>query len=348
MWKWSVFAGALLVAILVARDAGATPSSGGDVTPWWFSLLYLACGALGALVAADRDPERGFVLPHRLPEARWSWDAGFPGDAVLGMAGAIAILLIVPGKPEVGFAIEGMPTLALAVIGGYGARAVLEAALSSRLARVETETSEILRRRKRAEEAKRTVQSHLEGTQELKTGNFVALFTDLPADAPLDLFRIADQKRSDWRKAGRRAEIARVLPILEALERTADDVVPKADLQAAIAMAHVDKDPPDFQVALHRIGRAIEHAKQTPAKGEVVRAVSLVKLWQEQGHHAELAKKAKEAVLALRAKGGWIKNPSYRDAVNAFMRHKDIEPRIEGFAERPGGLAAALTPSYLG
>lgn len=324
MRKRSVGAAALLLVILLPVSALANASQGDVKIGSWFLPLYLACGALGALVAAHRDPERGFVLPHRRPEARWSWDAGFLGDAVLGIAGAIAILLIVPGKPEVGWTIEGIRTLALAVIGGYGARAVLEAALSSRLARVETETREILRRRKRAEEAKRAVQSHLEGTQKFTAQEFVARFTDLPADAPLDLFRMADQKRSDWRKAGRRAEIARVLPILEALERAAGDTVPKADLQAAIAMAHFDKEDPDFAEALRRIEKAIEYASAKPVKYDVIRAVSLVMLAKERQDDAKLVDEAIKALKLLAATGGWIENETYRNEVNAFATEKAL------------------------
>ncbi|MCS6853187.1 MAG: hypothetical protein NZ523_00315 [Elioraea sp.] len=325
MRKRSSGLSAILALVLLPAAARAETAAGGVVSHPAFLFLYVVCGALGGLVAAHRDPERGFVLPHRRPASGSSWDAGFVGDALLGMAGAIAILLIVPGKPDVGFTFDGLRTMALAVIGGYGARAVLEAALSSRLAKVESETRDMLRKRKRAEEAKRAVQSHLEGSQPLSVDDFVALFTDLPADGPLDLFRMADQKRSDWRKAGRRAEIVCVLPILQALERTAADTVPKADLQAAIAMVHFDKSPPDFTESLGRINRAIELAKETPLKYEIIRAVSLVMLAKDRMNDTPLVEQATEAIRSLKAKGGWIENEQYREAVNAFAKARGLD-----------------------
>lgn len=325
-----------LLAIPLAAAAQAADSVPGS-TGWLLVVLFPLFGGIGALAAAHRDPERGFVLPHRLAGERPAYDAGFAGDFVLGAAGAIAILLIVPGNLDSSNPFNALRALALAVIGGYGARAVLEAALTSRLAKVEEaakaardEAAALARRRARAEAAKRAVQSHLEGTEPRKSEEFDALFTDLPSDGPLDLFRMADEKRSDWRKAGRRDEIARVLPVLEALERV-EAPIPPAELQAAIAMTYFDKSAPEFDKALERIEQAIALAQAKPAKYLIIRAVSLIMLALD-GQAAE--DEAAEALRALHAAQGWIENAEYRGKVNDFAIRRNLGITIPD--TRPG------------
>ena len=122
--------------VATAQTAESAAGSAG----WGLVVLFPLFGGIGALAAAHRDPERGFVLPHRLAGDRPAYDAGFVGDFLHGAAGAIAILLIVPGDFGGANPINALRALVLAVIGGYGARAILEAALTSRLARVEQAT----------------------------------------------------------------------------------------------------------------------------------------------------------------------------------------------------------------
>ncbi len=284
-------------------------------------MLFPALGGLAAIAAAHRDKDRGFVWPHRLDPQRPVYDIGFLGDFLVGCFGAIAIMLIVPGAPSFFTTWDKMRALALAVIGGYGARAVLDAALKTRLAQAEKtaatareEAAELARRRARADAAKRAVQSHLEGTERRTEAEFEALFRDLPADGPGELFRLADEKRSGWRRVGRSDEIAAVLPVFIALERI-DTTIPPAELQAAIAMTYFDKTPPEFDKALARIDRAIALAKETPRKYLIIRAVSLALLAAEG--KAEVGEAA-AALKELSAVGGWIENAEYRKKVNAF------------------------------
>lgn len=315
--------GALAVGGLIGFGAKEGIGLTGTISAEGPALLVLfpALGGLAAIAAAHRDKDRGFVWPHRLDPQRPVYDIGFLGDFLVGCFGAIAIMLIIPGTPGFDTTWDKMRAFALAVIGGYGARAVLDAALRTRLAQAEKaaatareETAELARRRARADAAKRAAQSHLEGTQRFTEAEFEALFKDLPADGPGDLFRFADEKRSAWRRAGRRDEIATVLPVFTALERIDSNISP-AELQAAIAMTHFDKAPPEFDQALARIDRAIELAKETPRKYLIIRAVSLALLAAEGKAPIE---EAAGALKELSAAGGWIENPTYRKQVNKF------------------------------
>jgi hypothetical protein len=305
-------------------------------------VLYVLLGGFGALAAAHRAKDRNFVLPHRIKEtegdARPIYDAGFIGDFAVGMAGAIAIVLIVPGN--LAFTpspvTEFLRTLALGLVGGYGARAVLDAALKARLDQAERAAEEAKReaeslaeRRRRASAAKLALQSHLEGTAPQTQEAFEALFRTLPSDGPNDLFQIADQFRSRMRRDGRRGEIPKALPALLAIEAVAPrDSVSPAELHASIAMVYFDQAQPDFEKALARIGQAIEAAQRKPAKYLIIQAVSLTMLALRQGASPEAKEKAKAALVELHAAGGWIENAEYRARVNAFCK-------ANGLAEFP-------------
>lgn len=77
--------------------------------------------------------------------------------------------------------------------------------------------------------------------------------------------------------------------------------------------------------SLSRTTRAIAHAKETPPKHDIIRVVSLVMLAKDRTNDTPLVEQATDAIRSLKAKGGWIENEQYREAVNAFARARGLD-----------------------
>lgn len=325
---------------MVSLLQAAGPADGPAPYPTAKSVALVAVmGALGGLLAAHTQTERGLVWPYRREGTTPSYEFGILGDILLGVGGAIVVFVTVPGEPAAKIAespTEMLRFLAFAVIGGFGARALLEQTLAQRVAAARRDAEEAKRavaeakaREQRGAEALKRVQSQISGNTQTTAEEFVALFRDLPPDVPPVIFQRAKQFRSDSRRSNKRAEIPNVLPIMQALE-TLKIGAPQHELAAEIAYVAFDRMPPDYAEALRWIERAIAlrgAASTEVFRYEIIEAVSLVALAQRAPGDAELRARARKALAALKERGLTIEGDHHRQLVE---RWKPEEARPTG------------------
>lgn len=323
------------VAAMVSLLHETGPSSGAVYYPTGNVIALVAVmGALGGLLAAHTQGDRGLVWPHKRGGDTPSYEFGIIGDILLGVGGAIVVFVTVPGEPAAKIAessTEMLRFLAFAVIGGFGARALLEQTLSQRVAAARRDAEEAKRavaetkaREQRGAEALKRVQSQLSGNTQSTAEEFVALFRDLPPDVPPVLFQRAKQFRSESRRSNKRAEIPNVLPVMQALQ-TLTIGAPEHELAAEIAYVAFDREPPDYAEALRWIERAITlrgAASTDVYRYEIIEAVSLVHAAQANPADAALEARALKALNGLKARQLRIEGDHHRALVNGWSGPK--------------------------
>ena len=224
----------ILLALIVGYLVGLYIKVG---VPWspnatMFVIITLA-GAFGGLLYTARDS--GLELPHRNPDKIHVLNLGWVADCAYGIAGAYVVFLILPTElstgiptPEsiqkTGSTLTLIKFLALALVGGYGGRSLVDRALAN-IAR------DVKEAKKSAQEAKEKVIQ----IQELDTKALELVHSHLDEDekaqdiqslkdaikvasraARFEIFKEARAARSaNWKDNVQLME--RTIPIFEAL-----------------------------------------------------------------------------------------------------------------------------------
>lgn len=244
-------------------------------------LIVTVSGAFGGLLYTAR--ESGIELPHRDPDNSHIWKLGWVSDCAYGVAGGYVVFLILPtdfgnaatilsDSKVFGF----IKIIALALVGGYGGRSLVDRALANIA--------------KDAEEAKKTAQEtkqQMSQMQELDT-RAMALVSqqfDENSDAQdvlelkeavkaaslrarFDIFKEARAVRQEnWKKNPSLME--RSIPVFEALiENTAGEQYHRTHAQLGYALK--DKTQPDWQRAYEELNKAIELRDADGVKGFLI------------------------------------------------------------------------------
>lgn len=276
-------AGVLLVVlagvVAMARLLNETgPSTGVVYYPTGNVVAMVAImGALGGLLAAHTQGDRGLVWPYHYEGDKPRYEFGVLGDILLGVAGGIVVFVTVPGDPAgviTERATEMLRFLALPVIGGFGARTLLQKAVDARVGALEEETEKLKRDREAArkgDEARKRVQEYLAatGTADLDQAALQTLLQDADEGALLDIFeQVKDfrQSREDKRNF---ADLGRAVPVLEALRGSRGPKDHLIDAQIAFIIAKKEPKAPEAEV-IAALDRAIASAGDAGGRRDAV------------------------------------------------------------------------------
>ncbi len=244
--------------------------------PNQISMLFILAtvGGIGGLLQGVQT--RGFVLPHRRGDER-VWEPGFLLDLVFGMAGALVIFLLVPGDMD--FVVhehkvsDTVKVLALALVGGYGAPAIIARALSTALNRLERRLDAHQEQAPIDAKAYELVDHQLSDTTgpvvpEEELGAAIKM-ASLPAREAI--FQMAkDVRQKAWAKRGEKVKwkeslTGRTIAVFRALTET-----PEGDTRhryhGQLGYALKDQDEPDWRGARDALHRAIEIADKSHRK----------------------------------------------------------------------------------
>ena len=226
-----------------------------EITLW---ILIAVGGAVGGLLFGMRDKE--LELPHW--EAKHVWNPGFLADILFGLAGGVIIIIIVPGTfnyQQGGWEIINI--LALAGVGGYGGRAVVEKILNQQIQELEKDVQQLLRQNRWDAIAIKLVDRQLDDdadTPEVPEEELQEAISSAASQTKVLIFEQARRFRKDCTADdGRQPLLRQAIPVFEALiEDDAENKYHRNHGQLGFILK--DKLNPDWPRAEAELSRAIE------------------------------------------------------------------------------------------
>ena len=264
----------------------------GIVTPFYVKPTYLSltvAGTLGGLLYS-------MLIDQTLEFPSWAKDdaglkPGFIGDIFVGISGAFIAYIALPDPliDSNGYSDSSILVFVAGLVGGYGGKYVLDAALKRLIQRIEDTDviEEKLAQINEIEDLQRLANKQIfEG---LNLEELTHLQTQLQADS-LDpkvkerIFNLArESRRLGSRVKSYEARVARSIPILEALLQSDDT---NDAYHAQLACAYRDTVPPRLDLAISEFNRAIELRQPNGANNwryEMDRTVALIRKVVQDG-----------------------------------------------------------------
>lgn len=284
-------------------------------------------GALGGLLAAHTQGDRGLVWPYRHEGDTPRYEFGVLGDILLGVAGGIVVFVTVPGDPAAVIterSTEMLRFLALPVIGGFGARTLLQKAVDARVGALEEETEKLKRDReatRKGDEARKRVQEYLAATGEkdLDQATLRTLFEDADETALLDIFEQVKNFRQSREDKRNLADLPRALPVLEALRGPRGPKDHLIDAQIAFIIAKKEPKAPEAEV-IAALDRAIASAGSAGGRRDaVLHLLRLIAISRQALPDPALVQTAVEDARITAAAGLRPKDAPDLAAVNQYL-----------------------------
>ncbi len=286
----------------------------GNATVFLFIVL---AGAFGGLLYTARDS--GIEFPHRDPEHKHILKLGWIADCAFGIAGAFVVFLILPTEiatnaqtkslSDIVSTVDLIKLLAIALVGGYGGRSLVDRALANLTKDVE----EAKENAKEAKEklvqiqetdtvARELTHLHLDGGEEeqdlskLKTS-----IKKASRSARFEIFKEARKVReANWKNNV--ALMKRTIPVFEALiENESGEKYHRNHGQLGYAIKDQIEDgeaKTDWKRALDELNNAINLRNKEGIKGfkmyEFNRAMCRIKLGSDANKIIEDIKSASE------------------------------------------------------
>jgi predicted chitinase/uncharacterized membrane protein YeaQ/YmgE (transglycosylase-associated protein family) len=229
-----------------------------DVSPLYLSLIL--AGALGGLLYS-------ILLDGELELPSWSkknpnnLNPGFLGEIFVGIGGSLIAYKFLPqelGKPglEITIFVTGL-------VGGYGGKAILDAALSKVIDRIKTADLAKEKAESQAKELEEKTYIRNLVNQQIQEGLNQSELSELKEKlegASDDVKKIVFNLAHDARSLGRRTltfkdRVNRTIPIFEALVASDNN---NASYNAELGYAYISSQPPDLNQAISYLDRAIE------------------------------------------------------------------------------------------
>ena len=290
-------------------SAGDAP---GDATSWILlaSIIGLP-GIFGGLLYGMRG--QSLSLPHRKQSHRW--EPGVLGDCLYGLAGGLVIFLVVPGE----FALTAIPSLqlikliAIAIVGGYGGRSLVEKVLSQQVRDLTERVEEAEAQTAIDEKAVQLTNQHLDDDVEVSQVDENELRAAVAAASLTAREKIFYTVRLFRKNAfpNRRDLLPRAIPVIEGLIKADRDGKYHRN-HGQLGYALKDKEPADPQAALEQFTRAIEIRDRLGIQGygiyEYSRAQCRIRLGGERQEILEDLERAAQSPVAskrLREQDAW-------------------------------------------
>ena len=243
----------LVATALAASRAGQTSPATLEL---WLWLLIGGSGMFGGFLYGLKD--RSLVLPHRT--SRFEIEPGFVADCLFGLAGGFLIFILLPGNFDFDAGIwELTKIVAVAVVGGYGGRALVSKVLSQQFQELEQDIQSLRSQNKQGGTALALLSQHFDDDLDTPPVDEAELKEAILA-APASIKTVAFNMAHDFRNntyEEHPERIDRAIPVLEALIE--DDVTNRYHRNhAELAYVLKDKISPEWKRAEEALTKAIE------------------------------------------------------------------------------------------
>jgi len=277
--------------------------------------LWLIClsGMFGGLLFGIRDKK--LVIPHRKSEN--IYEPGVVTDVLFGVAGGVVIFLILPGniKPDEN-TISLLKFIGVALIGGYGGRALVEKVLSQQIKDLQDSVDDLKVQSKDDATAMALINKHFDDdpdTPQISHDKLKAAIAKSSHSLQVYAF---DQARTFRRKALRDVReknkdnrIDRVVPVFSALIDCDDKKVYHRN-HGQISFAYKDKEAPDWAKAKEELNIAMEIRDKNKVGGFYVYEFNRALCRIKTADKLEEIKNDLEVALSGPKTGDWVKKPS--------------------------------------
>ena len=329
-WLCSRLMGLALIVGLLEQSppayAGQLWQQAGGPTDSAVSSAYLlwlvvgGAGMFGGFLFGIKDKK--LILPHW--NSKHIIEPGFIGDCLFGLAGGFLVFILLPGnfefnlsKPE-----EIIKIVAVAVVGGYGGRALVEKVLAQQFYELESDIEELRQQNKQGAMAIALVRQHLDEDQDtplVPDQELKEAILQASSSAKVEVFNMARSFRANHYET-RPELLVRTIPIFEALiEDDQDNQFHRNHGQ--LGFVYKDQQPrPQWKLAETELSRAIQIRDEQSAGGflmyELNRAICNIKL----GADSEVIKSDLDKVLRLGPENGaWVRQ-SHPDKGQAIIK----------------------------
>ena len=282
---------------------------------WIVVLIVGVAGMFGGLLYGIKDKK--MVIPHQ--SSKKTLNPGFLTDLLFGLAGGLVIYMIVPGSFNLeagGF--ELVKIMAVAIVGGYGGRALVERVLAQQIKDLESKV-EILEEQTRWDAiAMALLKQHLDddpdappvSEKELKEAILSA-----STRTRVIAFDQARQFRKESTTRNRSDLFEKVIPVFEALiEADVDNKYHRNHSQLSYALK--GKPSPDWMRAEEEISKAIRIRDEQKVVGfliyEYIRAVCNINL----GANIDTILADLNTAIHGPKTGDWIRTPDDSSLIN--------------------------------
>jgi hypothetical protein len=299
----------------------------------WLWILIGIGGMIGGLLYGMR--EHRLVFPHM--EEKHVWNPGFLADILFGLAGGFVIFIIVPGSFDYrsgGW--EVIQILALAGVGGYGGRAVVERLLNEQLQALERNVQELRNQDRTDALVIKMLDQHLDDdpdTPEIPVDRLKEAIRSASSSTKVLVFERARQfRKMCTANPSKRHLIHLVIPVFEALIE--DDKESKYHRNhAQLAFCLKDKPDPDWSKAEEELTKAIQIRDQQREAGylayEFNRAICRIQM----GCPTEQILPDLEAALRGEKTKEWIRNPNPERAPGLIQWLQDNRSQIQNWLQ---------------
>lgn len=273
-----------------------------DISTLYLSLIL--AGALGGLLYS-------VLLDGELELPSWGDDnslkPGFLAEIFVGIGGAFVGYIVLPDAlKKADVPDRDIIIFVTGLVGGYGGKAILDAALKRLINRIET--ADLAKEKAEFQANRLEGRKHLldlvnQQIQEGLNPSELLELQDKLETASLDVKERAFSLARDARGYGRRAievrdRVKRTVPIFETLLATDSD---KPEYHAQLAYAQIDLDPPALDDAVSHLNQAIqlrgESIQGTTWKYELHRAIARILIFKQQGAKANTADSLSQNIL---------------------------------------------------
>lgn len=298
--------------------------------------LVLCCGAFGGLLFGIRDKK----LPLPQLSAAHTFEPGILGDILFGFAGGIVIFLIIPGEFDFSPGkIDIFKFFGVALIGGYGGRALVEKILSQQIKDLQEGLDKLKDQSSVDATATALLNKHFDDDPDTPPVAFDKLkkaITETSQSTRVQIFERAREFRRkalidviEHKKANR---IDQVIPVFEALIKSDEKQVYHRNY-GQLAFALKDQKLADWAQAMEKLSTAIEIRDRNKVQGfyvyEFNRAICRIKITDK----IDAIKKDLDVALAGPKTKEWVKNPDEKYCKPLKDWLKDNREALKGWIE---------------
>jgi hypothetical protein len=277
--------------------------------------LWLIClsGMFGGLLFGIRDKK--LVIPHR--KSKNIYEPGVVTDVLFGVAGGVVIFLILPGniKPEEN-TISLLKFIGVALIGGYGGRALVEKVLTQQIKDLQASVDDLKVQSKDDAAAMALINKHFDDDPDTPPVSHDKLKAAIAKSSHSLQVYAFDQARTFRRNALRNVRkenkdnyIDRVVPVFLALIDCDEKNVYHRN-HGQLAFALKDQEAADWTKAKEELTIAMEIRDKNKVGGFYVYEFNRALCRIKTADKLEEIKNDLEVALSGPKTGDWVKKPS--------------------------------------
>ena len=305
-------------------------------------LLWICLsGMFGGFLFGIRDKK--LVIPHR--EDKNIYEPGVITDVLFGVAGGVVIFLILPGDIKPGEnTISLLKFIGVALIGGYGGRALVEKVLSQQIKDLQASVDDLKTQNKDDATAMALINKHLDDDPDTPLVSRDKLKAAIAKSSHSLRVYAFDQARSFRRKALRNVReknkdncIERVVPVFLALIDCDEKNIYHRN-HGQLAFAYKDQKDADWTKAKEELTIAMEIRDKNKIVGFFVYEFNRALCRIKTGDKLEEIKNDLEVALSGPKIRDWVKKPSQvyapdlvqwlktkRESLKDWIKERDIE-----------------------